>query len=289
MISFIKFIQFIFGLIFRLPATLAIHSMRLAAEAVYRIARLTSIRKTVIANMRRLLPNSAAAPLADKLLRNFSHSIFEVLCAPFFQPKHLEMICKVSGTENIDLALANCKGVIFLIMHTGNYELIPAALTSRGYHITSILKAPHNDPLFKLLHRSRSYCGTEQINVLEGNMYRQALQALARNRCVCLLIDTGALEGKHEIFQFLGKRVPVATGWLALAQRSGAPIIPLISKRDGDKVAFSIGDPLTVKKDNREEILRRVGAIFENFIKNHPEQWGIFLNEYETKRMVEGK
>ncbi len=289
MIFFLRSIQIIFGLVFLLPAAAAIGAMRLAGKKVYWIARLTPLRKTVTANLRRLLPEADAPALAEKLLSNFSQSIFEVLCTPFFKAEHIERLCKVSGTENIDVALAGRKGAIFLIMHTGNYELIPAVLTSRGYHVTSILKAPPRDPLFRLINRSRSYHGARLINVTEGNMYRLALQALARDRCVCILIDTGALEGKHEMFQFLGRRVPVATGWLALAQRSGAPVLPLISRRDGERVSFSVGDPLPVRKDNREEVMRRVGAIFENFIRNHPEQWGIFLNEHETKRMIEGK
>ncbi len=289
MIGLIKTLQYLFRLVFRLPAGTALGIMRLAGRALYRIARLTPIRKTVMANLRRIIPDCDAAPLAEKLLQNFSLSVFEFLCSPYFRAEHFERVCKLSGTDNIDLALTGRKGALLLSMHTGNYEIVPAALAARGYRVSSILKAPSGDPLFKLLNRIRSYKGTEIINVTEGNMYRHALQALARNRCVCTLVDTGALEGRHEMIRFLGKRVPVATGWLALAQRSGAPVVPVLIKRDGDQVAFSIGEPLAVTRDNREEIMRRVGALFENFIRNHPDQWGIFLNEQETRRMIEGK
>lgn len=54
-------------------------------------------------------------------------------------------------------------------------------------------------------------------------------------------------------------------------------------------MVISFSEPLNLYRDNREEIMYRVKQFFENFIKNHPEQWLMFLNEYETKRMVEGK
>lgn len=198
------------------------------------------------------------------------------------------MICKVSGVENIDLALSKRNGAIVISMHTGNYELIPIVLRHLGYSVSSIMKAPP-EPLYKFLEPIRSYKGTKLINVLEVDMYRETLKALGRNRLVCLGIDTGALEGRHEMFSFLGHRVPVATGWLTLAQRSESAIIPVAVKREGKQVILNFAEPLTVYQDNREEIMRRIGQFYENFIKNHPEQWLMFLNQYETKRMVEGK
>ena len=173
-------------------------------------------------------------------------------------------------------------------MHAGNYELIPTALAGRGYHLTSILKAPPRDPLFAIVNRSRSYRGTKLINVLEDNMYQEAIRALSHDRCVFILIDTGALESRHEIISFLGKKVPIATGWLTLAQRSGAPVIPCLSKREGEKLMITCGEPLTVHLENKKEVIETIRKFYENFIRSNPEQWAIFLNEYETKRMARG-
>jgi KDO2-lipid IV(A) lauroyltransferase len=290
MIFFLYLLQWKFQVIFYLlPPAAALFFMRLGSRVIYEVARRSPLKRIVEKNLLSLFPGSDAKALSDKLLQNVSLSIFEVLCTPFFNSSHVEHICEVTGTENLDLALAERKGALLLIMHTGNYELIPTALVTRGYHLTSILKAPPKDPIFKLVNRSRRYKGTQLINVMEGNMYRQALQALDQSRLVCLLIDTGALEGSFEMFPFLGREVPVATGWLTLAQRSGSPVIPVLSKREGEKVKLFIGEPMAVNKNNRQEVMQKVGDHFERFIQSHPEQWLIFLNEHETQRMVEGR
>jgi len=287
-VALIKLLQWILGAAFRLPSAAAVYLMRFFAEATYRAARLTGIKKTAKRNFKLLLPDSDTDSLSDKLLRNTSYSIFEFLCIPLFRESHLERISRLSGTENIDLALSKRKGVILLTMHTGNYELVPTLLAFRGYHLSSIIKAT-DDPLFKLINRIRSHKGVRQINVAEENMYREALGALSRNRLIGILIDTGALEGRHELISFLGKKLPVATGWITLAQRSGAPVIPCFSKREGKTLIVTFGEPMNIYRDNKREVMETIRKYYDNFIRNNPEQWAIFLNEYETKRMVEGK
>lgn len=286
MIILLKSLQGIFKIIFLLPPAAALNIMYFCGEIIFHIARLTRIKRAVSHNFGLFFPQADTSLLADKILRNTAYSIVEVLCTPFFSKTHFDLICKLSGTENIDLALAKRKGAFLITMHTGNYELTAAAISNQGYKLTSVLKAT-KDPLFAFLKPSRTHRGTEIINVLEENMYRETLRALSKDRMVGILIDTGALESRNEMFEFLGKKVPVATGWLALAQRAEAPVIPTICKREGKKLLITFGEPLTVTRDNRREIMNNVGKHFENFIKSHPEQWLMFLNEHETKRMLE--
>lgn len=288
MLMLLRFLQAIFWLVFLLPPAIALNTMYFCGDIIYQIACLTKIKRAVARNFGLFFPQADTTLLADKILRNTSYSIMEVLCTPFFREPHFNLICKFIGTENLDLALVKRKGAFLITMHTGNYELVPAAISNRGYKLTSILKAT-KDPLFVFLRPSREHKGTKIINVLEDNMYRETLRALGNNRIVGILIDTGALESRHEMFGFLGKKVPVATGWLTVAQRSEAPVIPVLCKREGKKVVISFGESLTVTRDNRDEIMRKIGQHFENFIRNHPEQWLMFLNENETKRMLEGK
>jgi len=286
MIYFFNFLRWIFRPVFWLPAPLAINIMRLAGELTYQIARLTPIRKTVANNFKMVLPDADPHKLADRSLSNAGYSIFEIICAPYFKRRHVDRVIKVIGIENLDAALAERKGAICLCMHSGNYELLAVMLASHGYHLTSVMKAPPGDPLYKFLNPSRLYKGSKLINILDGNMYRECLQALARHRCVGILVDTGAREGRHEMMPFLGHKVPVATGWTTLAQRSEAPVVPFFSKREGDKVVFVIGEPLHVYRDNKAKMMEAVRKFYENMVKSHPDQWAIFLSEPEVKRML---
>jgi KDO2-lipid IV(A) lauroyltransferase len=286
MIYLLNCLRWLFRPVFWLPAPAAIYLMNQAGELTYQITRLTPIKKTTANNFRMVFPSADANLLADKLLRNVGHSIFEIICAPYFQKNHLDRITKIVGLENLDLALAKRKGAILLSMHSGNYELINVVLAARGYHMTAVMKSPPGDKLYQFLNRSRSAKGSRLINILDGNMYRECLQALAHDRCVGILVDTGALEGRYETMPFLGHQVPIATGWTTLAQRAEAPIVPIFSKREGGQVVLVIGEPLTLYRDNKAEVMESVRKFYEHMVKSHPDQWAIFLNEHEVKRMM---
>ncbi len=288
MIFFLRSLQFCCRLIFFAPASVALAFMYLGGWITQAIGKRTRLRTTVIENVKMIFPQSNADQIADKLIENVSYSIFELLCLPFFRKKHFQAIFKWEGTENIDRALKEGKGAIFLTLHAGNYEVVPAALADLGYKVNSVLRAAP-DPVFAFLNRCRSHRGVNIINVSEQDMYKETLKVLGRNEIVGTLADTGALEGRHIFYEFLGRKVPVATGWLTLAQRSGAPVVPTLTKKQGRINTIMLFEPFTVTRDNREEAIKRASRIFEEFIKRNPEQWGIFLNSYETKRMIEGE
>lgn len=284
MIILLKILQFCFRIIFLLPTNVALSLIHAFAWVIQAIAKKTKLKKLVIKNFKLIFPEVNAVQLADKLITNTSYSIFEMLCIPFFKRKHYDSIINWQGLENIE----NNKGAIILTMHTGNYELTHAALTNQGYPMNIVLRAT-KEPIFELINRSRSSEGAKLINILEEDTYKESLKALSQNELVYLLADTGALESRHEHINFLGKKVPVATGWLTLALRSGCQVIPTLSKKDGPKNSIILAKPIEVTKENREEVKAKVIKIFEDFIKQNPEQWAMFLNDYETQRMVQGK
>ncbi|MFH1683401.1 MAG: lysophospholipid acyltransferase family protein [Candidatus Margulisiibacteriota bacterium] len=288
MIIFLKFLQFCFRIIFFAPAIVSLFFMHIVAWITQAIAKITPLKKLVILNIKLVFPECNANQAANALIANTSYAILEMLCVPFFKRKHYNSIIKWIGLENLAKALSGKKGAIILTMHAGNYELTHAALTNLGYPMNIILRATE-DPIFGIINRSRGASGAKLINILEEDTYKESLKSLAKNELVYLLADTGALESRHEYVQFLGKKVPVATGWLTMAIRSGCSVVPTLAKKSGIRNVISLSEPLTVTKDNREDIKQKVIKLFEDFIKNNPEQWGMFLNDYETKRMVEGR
>ena len=288
MIILLKFLQFCFRIIFLAPASPALFIMRTCAWLIQSIARRTKIRKTVIEDIKMVLPKNHAEQTADNLIKNTGLSLFEILCIPFFKQKHYQSVFEWKGIEHLNQALALKKGVIILTMHAGNYEATIPALSNQGFPMNVILRAT-DDPAFEIVNRSRSAKGAKLINILQEDTYKEALKALSNNELVYLLADTGALESRHEFRKFLGREVPVATGWLTLAQRADCAVIPTLVKREGNKNIISLYEPIKVTKENREEALQKAGKVFEDFIKENPDHWAIFLNPYETKRMANGK
>lgn len=281
---FLKIIQLFLRIIFLLPDPVPLFLMQSFANIFNQIINFIPLKKEIEKNLKFFFPQASA----NQLLQNFSYSAFEFLSAPFFKMKHLETICQISGLENLDLALAERKGAILLTMHTFNYELVPIFLSALGYPLTSIIKAEPHDPIMKFINKIRVCRGTKLINVLSESMFKESLKDLSENRVVGLLLDTGASETRHEIMSFLGHKVPVATSWLVLAQRAKAPILPCFIKREGKKTKIIIEPFQFLTPENKEKIKEALREKFENFISHNPDQWGMFLNIYETRRMIEG-
>jgi|GEM_PF-1126477 len=285
MIVLLKFLQFIFRFVFWLPADAALARMRGAADLTYRIARRTKAKKMAADNFKLVLPESDSSDLADKLLRNASSSIFEVLCMPYFRKTHYQKIVRWHGIGHLENSLRKGNGAIMLTIHAGNYEIISPALAHLGYKMNIVNKTT-DDPIFEIVNRSRAASGTKMINVLKQDMYKSTLKILKNNEIVGHLADTGAAESRHEMFDFLGQKVPVATGWISLAQRAGCPVVPVLAHRDEEIDHITLYEPFIVTKENREEAMQKTLKIFEDFVRRNPYEWLIFLNSYETERMM---
>ena len=285
MIILFKSLQSIFSLIFIFPAGFALSIMQAAGWLTQAIINKTRIKKMVAENIRLVLPKVDAEATAAKLINNTSYAIFEILCAPFFKRKHFDSIVRWKGLEYLDQARKENKGVIILTMHAGNYEIIPPALSNHGYRVNSVLRATDNQ-IFDIINRSRATGGARLINVEEENMFKIALALLSQNELVGLLADTGALESRHIMHKFLGYDLPMASGWLTLAQRAGCAVIPILTKKEGEMNLITLYEPLKIEKATREEMVDKLVNIFEDFIKESPEQWLMFFNSYETKRML---
>ncbi|MFA5839044.1 MAG: hypothetical protein WC890_00130 [Candidatus Margulisiibacteriota bacterium] len=287
MLWLIKIIQFKFWLIFFLPGKLPLYIMGLSARLIAFIVKRTSIARMVQKNMALILPpEKATQQNANQLITNTAYALFEIICLPYFRAEHFSAVNEIIGAENLAKARAAGKGALLLTMHAGNYEITPSVISRLGYPINSILKA--NEPIFDPLNRARVVGGGKLINVLEKDMFTESLKVMKKNEFAGILIDTGALESRYEKRQFLGKEVPMASGWLTLAQRAGCAIVPVTSRKKNGKNLITFHDLLFISPTNRDETVKKVIGIYESFILNNPDQWAIFFNSYETKRMVEG-
>src|SRR3989339_264009 len=209
MIIFAKGLQFLYFIFFRLfQSGFALFTMYAFAWLCHLLIRNLPIKKLIARNYTLVfpqLPSHRATQLANNLIKNTCYSILEIICIPFFNKKHYDLVFKIEGQENLDKGLGQGKGVILLTLHAGNYESAGNALAMQGYKINGILKVT-DDPLFEIINKSRQVGGAKLINVLEQDMYKATLKVLADNEIVYIAADTGALDSRHEDFEFLGQK-----------------------------------------------------------------------------------
>jgi KDO2-lipid IV(A) lauroyltransferase len=289
MILLVKALQALLRPFFWGPAGLGFWAISVTAWKICLIAALFGIRRMVRDNLRLVFPASKDIDhLAKNLISNIAQSLVEILCAPFFSREQWQRRFVWDGLEHLDAAVKSGKGVMLLNIHAGNYELMGMALFRRGYPLVGVVRST-DDPLFKLLDEIRLSAGGELVNVKDDDMYREALKILAERKIIFTMVDTGALESRNTKLKILGQEVAVATGWLTLAQRAGCAVLPATTHRQDGKLVATFGQPFFVTKDNRDAVIIQTADFYDRFLTAHPEEWAIFLNSYETKRMVTGK
>ena len=91
-------------------------------------------------------------------------------------------------------------------------------------------------------------------------------------------VAVGPEEGSRAFF---GRDVLLPSAHVALSLRTGAPLIPAFSGRDGAQLTASFEPPLELEStgdrdaDVREG-MRRWARVLERYIRRAPEQWTVF-------------
>lgn len=136
--------------------------------------------------------------------------------------------------ENDDLFLTTMgegRGLIILSGHFGNFELGASRLGALGYN--SVTPAEHMRPeeLFQLFCRLREHHRMRIVAADSRDSLRELLEALKRGEIVIFLADRYVLGASMEA-PFFGEPAKLPTGPIALALRSGAPVMAVSSWRE---------------------------------------------------------
>lgn len=182
-------------------------------------------------------------------------------------------------------ARAKGKGVIVILAHFGNWELL-AALFGRKEDDLNVVAKPMGNPLVeKWLLRKRTAFSVRTIHT--KNALRGMLGALKRNGIVAVLIDQylGASMGTPA--PFLGKTASTVRTAAGLAYKTGAAAIPVyaIMNDDGSYTVRLIKTEPPVPASNNGDgggvdeeaaisvIQAQHNNILSGWITEYPEHW----------------
>jgi len=192
-------------------------------------------RKVVYANLKTVFSSthslSQIRDLSKSVFINFIQTVVEFLCLPKITRQGLDNFVEIQGKENIDHALAHGKGVIFLAIHSGSWELasVVGGVTKGPYHVVANdqSKIPQLD---KMLNEYRTIAGAHVITA--GVATKEIIKSLQRNEIVSLALDQGGKTGV--VVPFLGKTASMSTGAMRLALRYGCAVCPVWIERCGN-------------------------------------------------------
>jgi len=232
------------------------------------------------------LPPDAVRPLARRVFGQLGQIPFELCWSLRLPPDRWERHFRVTGRRHVREALARGRGVLMLTAHTGNWELLPivGAMARLPVHIVF---RPLDVPLLdRLIGRLRSRFGARLIPARNGLF--AILRALRRNECAALLMDQNVDWYDGVFVDFFGRRACTNKGLALIAQRTGAPVIPVFLAREGRGFAAAFGPPIDPVESGDpvrdvEDTTQRYNRAIEAFVRRHPDQWFWAHRRWKTR------
>ena len=247
-------------------------------------------RAAVLENMTHVLgPGASPAEVrrvARRSFRNFAKYLAEFTHLPRWTLPDLQgLVTRNIGWENVESALAEGKGAIFVTCHFGNWDV--AGWYYGQHHSFQAIVEPLNPPeLDTLVQGWRRAKGMGTIPL--ANAARGVLRSLHAGGVVAIVVDrpvhARGEEGGVPV-RFFGAWTRVPAGAARFALRSGAPVVAAGVRRTPRNTfeAFSMPPrhfyPSADPAQRAGDAARAMQAIMEDMdeiVRRDPDQWYMF-------------
>ena len=217
-----------------------------------------------------------AKALAKKSWTRFGPMIMEVLRFKKIC-RHIDDYVTVIGEENIKKAAAWQRGGVIATAHSGNWEIIGAALTHRGMKIAGVAQHQRNEDVNKFINYCRSFTGMHITDKLD---IKEMMRMLGQKYFIGLIMDQdgGATGIPMPVF---GYEASCVQGPAVMSRFKSAPILPVFitedSQRPGHHILY-VHEPVFTEhtKDKKADIhnmMYELTQLLEQHILQHPSEW----------------
>lgn len=266
-----------------MPPPLRFGIANLFALGFYRFSR--TYRDNVQTNLRHVLgPDVDQVEIrraARSVFRTSAHNFLDLLLVPRRSRKTLVNAVHLSTDDRkiLDDAISAGKGVVIVTAHLGAFDYIGQGLHLLGYRLTIVTGKTVSRYIFDGVTYLRGAKGASLVEPTPSGV-RKALQALRRGECVAFVADRDYfLNGKS--VSFFGRDTTLPPGAVRIARDTGAPIVPIFTRRVVGGHAMTVFPPLRIErtKNQDDDVVRgleQLIPVLETAIGAAPEQWVMF-------------
>src|SRR3989304_6623270 len=170
--------------------------------------------------------------IARRAFQNLGMMAVEFFRIPKMDVEAFRKRVEIEGLEAALELLGKGKGVLLLLSHFGNWEMMGIMSKLIGNTIMVIAKPmKKNKRMDQFITTIRNAAGLEVISSIKAS--RIVIKALSQNRVVGILIDQRAKRSEGIWADFFGKKAPTTPGLAVLAMKTGAPVVPVFMVRNG--------------------------------------------------------
>ncbi|MGB8656742.1 MAG: lysophospholipid acyltransferase family protein [Candidatus Zixiibacteriota bacterium] len=225
--------------------------------------------------------------LARKVFENLGKNVADFVRLKNMKWEDVEKITEIEGLEYFDQAYRAGKGVIGFTGHIGNFELMAAYFSLRGYKLSVVGREVYDPRLDRLLLKSRESVGLENIPSSAG--IKPILKVLRAGEFLGVLADQDSSRVRGVFVNFFGRPARTPAGPALLAYKTGSSIIPMaIVRTDGNRYKIIVRPPVDlVFSDDREkdimDVTQRCTQVLESIIREYPDQWLWMHDRWKSK------
>jgi KDO2-lipid IV(A) lauroyltransferase len=195
---------------------------------------------------------------------------------------------KVEGHEHFKEGIAQGRGLLFIVAHFGNWELIPHTF-SLTFQSSKIIYRPLDSPVLdNLMKYVRSFHGDEMMP--KGGSGKRIMSLLRENQVIGILSDQNVSVREGVFVDFFGRPACTGAGLAVLAMRSGAPVLPgfMVRQKSGKyKLILKPLVEITRTSDDEADIqvnTQRFVKVIEDVVREYPDQWFWIHQRWKTKK-----
>lgn len=247
-------------------------------------------RKIAYENLRPSFPEKTESDLKNiikKLYDNMGRGFTEFLYLPKLPLEKLKTLIKVKGEEHLKTAINKGKGVIVIVSHFGNWELMGARYTEYG--ASTVIAFPQSNALAdKVITKYRTKAGMRII--FTGNAVKEIFRALRNKGMVGFLADQDA-HAEGVFIDFFGRPASTNRGPAVMALKTKAAIIMSFIVREKDNTftlhiepELQLVDTGAFEADVRKNT-ENWSAVLERYVREYPEQWFWVHRRWKTRQV----
>jgi KDO2-lipid IV(A) lauroyltransferase len=216
--------------------------------------------------------------VARRAFQNYGRMLMDFVLMGSLTPEELVKRMTIDGRDQLDAALAKGRGAIMAVPHMGSWDMAGSYAGALGYSISAVAER-FPGSLNDAVVRTRQRFGLDVI-ALGRSAVRAITNALQANAIVALLCDLD--QGPGVTVRFFGRRSIVPGGPAAIALKTGAALMPACQYATSPGRHHVHLDPPLVwpAGETKEGLMQRVVNRFEDFIKEHPDQWYAFRSMF---------
>jgi len=261
-------------------------------KALFRLFYHVSVKQRLIAlhNLRNAFPEKSfdeIEAIAKGVYRHLALVTAELFEMPYITRETLRDWADAEGLEHLENAFAEGKGLLSVVAHFGNWELMTVAVPLLTRPMHAVYRPLDSPVMDNLLGWSRTKHGNFLIP--KGGSGKRIIRLLKENSAIGILSDQNVDTREGVFVDFFGRPACTSVGTAVLALQSGAPVIPAFMPRMPDgRYKLIILPPVEITRtDDYESDLvvntQRFTKVVEDMVRKYPDQWFWIHQRWKTK------